>query len=262
MPGLKDCQIKFYQDNARFHTAQQALAQISRYGWTLMPGPAYSPDMAPSDIHLFGKYNNSLRGITFENDEMLLHEVRGWFRKQDVAFYQSDFVSWKERWPKYAQMEGRPASSVNEKNIAAVKILLEADRHITYHQIEESLDIPALGIRSILNDHLKLRTKYGSLKVKARLCLYENLDPLRRKCYLSSLLPEKLRVARYWKSKDNAPAHRSKVCADYLACTGLKLMEHPPYSPDIAPCEFSLFPHVKTRLKDKRFFCDEDLLRA
>ncbi|UYV71100.1 hypothetical protein LAZ67_8001714 [Cordylochernes scorpioides] len=54
-PGLKDCQIKFHQDNARPHTAQQTLAQISRYGWTLMPHPAYSPDLAPSDFYLFGK---------------------------------------------------------------------------------------------------------------------------------------------------------------------------------------------------------------
>ncbi|UYV66014.1 hypothetical protein LAZ67_3006191 [Cordylochernes scorpioides] len=36
---------------------------------------------------------------------MLHHEVRGWFRKQDVSFYQSDFVSWKERWTKYVQKE-------------------------------------------------------------------------------------------------------------------------------------------------------------
>ncbi|UYV76668.1 hypothetical protein LAZ67_14001663 [Cordylochernes scorpioides] len=93
-PGLKDCQIKFHQDNSRPHTAQQTLTQTSRYGWTLMPHPAYSPDLSPSDFYLFGNLKNYLRGRTFENDEMLLYE----FRKQKVAFYQSDFVSWKERW--------------------------------------------------------------------------------------------------------------------------------------------------------------------
>ncbi|UYV63461.1 hypothetical protein LAZ67_2004145 [Cordylochernes scorpioides] len=40
-------------DNARSHTAQQTLAQISRYGWTLMPHPTYSPDLAPPDFYLF-----------------------------------------------------------------------------------------------------------------------------------------------------------------------------------------------------------------
>ncbi|UYV76103.1 hypothetical protein LAZ67_13002528 [Cordylochernes scorpioides] len=51
---------------------------------------------------------------------------------------------------------GHPASSVNEENIAAVKKLLETDGHITYHQIEESLDIPASAIHSILYNHLKV----------------------------------------------------------------------------------------------------------
>ncbi|UYV82426.1 hypothetical protein LAZ67_21002058 [Cordylochernes scorpioides] len=93
-PGIKEFQIKFHQDNARPHTAQKTLAQISRYGWTLMSHPAYSPELAPS-----------LRGRTFENDEMLLHEVRGWFRKKEVEFYQRAFVSWKERWTKCVQRE-------------------------------------------------------------------------------------------------------------------------------------------------------------
>ncbi|UYV72377.1 hypothetical protein LAZ67_9002838 [Cordylochernes scorpioides] len=52
--GLKDCQIKFHQDNARPHTAQQTLVRIYRYVWTLMPHSAYSPDMTPSDFYLFG----------------------------------------------------------------------------------------------------------------------------------------------------------------------------------------------------------------
>ncbi|UYV60651.1 hypothetical protein LAZ67_1001762 [Cordylochernes scorpioides] len=107
--GLKGCQIKFHQDNARPHTAQQILAQIFRYGWILMPHPAYSPDLAPSDFYLFGKLKNFLPGRTFENDEMLLHEFRGWLRNQDVAFYQTTFVSWKKRWTNGVQREGKTA---------------------------------------------------------------------------------------------------------------------------------------------------------
>ncbi|UYV79175.1 hypothetical protein LAZ67_17001360 [Cordylochernes scorpioides] len=41
------------KDNARPHTVQQTLAHISRYVWTLMPHPAYSPDLASSDFYLF-----------------------------------------------------------------------------------------------------------------------------------------------------------------------------------------------------------------
>jgi len=31
------------------------------------------------------------------------------------------------------------------------------------------------------------------------------------------------------------------------------VMEHPPYSPDIAPCDFFLFPKIKSALKGTRF---------
>ncbi|UYV69373.1 hypothetical protein LAZ67_6003354 [Cordylochernes scorpioides] len=51
----------------------------------------------------------------------------------------------------YAEWRGQ----VNEENIAAVKKLLETDRNITYHQIEECLDSPESAIHSILHDHLK-----------------------------------------------------------------------------------------------------------
>jgi histone-lysine N-methyltransferase SETMAR len=60
---------------------------------------------------------------------------------------------------------------------------------------------------------------------------------------------------------DNSPAHRCKVCTEYLPSTGLKVLEHPPYSPDLAPCDFALFPYVKNRLKG-RWFSNDDLLRA
>ncbi|UYV75875.1 hypothetical protein LAZ67_13001632 [Cordylochernes scorpioides] len=48
---------------------------------------------------------------------------------------------------------------------------------------------------------------------------------------------------------DNAPTHHSKVCANYLARTGLNLLKHPPYSPDLVPCDVSLLPHMKNKLK-------------
>jgi len=91
-PNLKDSQIKFHQDNARPHTAQKTREKIARYGWTLMPHPAYSPDLAPSDFYLFGRLKNFLRGRTFESDEILLQEVRGWFKEKDTAFYQTAFA--------------------------------------------------------------------------------------------------------------------------------------------------------------------------
>ncbi len=35
---------------------------------------------------------------------------------------------------------------------------------------------------------------------------------------------------------------------EYLAVKGVKTLRHPPYSPDLAPADFFLFPRVKSEL--------------
>ena len=42
--------------------------------------------------------------------------------------------------------------------------------------------------------------------------------------------------------RDNAPVHNSILVTDYLSKMGIKTVTHPPYSPDLAPCDFWLFP--------------------
>ena len=45
--------------------------------------------------------------------------------------------------------------------------------------------------------------------------------------------------------QDNAPVHNSIPVTDYLTKTGIKTTSHPPYSPDLAPCDFWLFPKLR-----------------
>jgi len=40
------------------------------------------------------------------------------------------------------------------------------------------------------------------------------------------------------------------------------LLPHPPYSPDLAPCDFFLFPKIKKELKNRHFDNVENLARA
>ncbi|CAB3257263.1 unnamed protein product [Arctia plantaginis] len=61
---------------------------------------------------------------------------------------------------------------------------------------------------------------------------------------------------------DNAPANRTGKTIDYLREVGVKLLGHPPYSPDLAPCDFALFPYAKKALKGRRFSNDEELIGA
>jgi hypothetical protein len=39
------------------------------------------------------------------------------------------------------------------------------------------------------------------------------------------------------------------------------IIPHPPYSPDLAPCDFALFPKLKTKLKGQCFETVSDIQR-
>lgn len=52
---------------------------------------------------------------------------------------------------------------------------------------------------------------------------------------------------------DNAPAHSSAIATAKLVELRYELLPHPPYSPDLAPCNFFLFPNMKKWLGGKRF---------
>ncbi|PNF36917.1 hypothetical protein B7P43_G08390 [Cryptotermes secundus] len=56
--------------------------------------------------------------------------------------------------------------------------------------------------------------------------------------------------ARNWQlHDDNAPAHSSHLIQGFLAKHGIPQVRQAPYSPDMAPCDFWLFPRLKTPLK-------------
>jgi histone-lysine N-methyltransferase SETMAR len=51
----------------------------------------------------------------------------------------------------------------------------------------------------------------------------------------------------------NTPAHASLLIHSYLAKHQISVVPHPPYSPDLTPADFFLFPKLKTTLKGRRF---------
>ena len=57
---------------------------------------------------------------------------------------------------------------------------------------------------------------------------------------------------------DDASADTAAVTLDFLAANDVLLVTHPPYSPDLALCDWFLFPSVKRQLKGKQFQNAED----
>jgi len=52
---------------------------------------------------------------------------------------------------------------------------------------------------------------------------------------------------------DNAPAHRSRIGQAAILESGFEEMHHPPYSPDLAPSDYHLFPNLANVSVDRDF---------
>ena len=74
--------------------------------------------------------------------------------------------------------------------------------------------------------------------------------------------------------QDNVQVHNSIFVTDYLTKMGIKTVRHPPYSPELAPCDLWLFPKLRgcryERIKEMKeavmkvidTLTQEDFLRA
>lgn len=51
---------------------------------------------------------------------------------------------------------------------------------------------------------------------------------------------------------DNAPSHTALTVCQFLAESSTNIIGQPPYSPDMAPCDFFLFPKLKIPLRGRR----------
>jgi histone-lysine N-methyltransferase SETMAR len=58
---------------------------------------------------------------------------------------------------------------------------------------------------------------------------------------------------------DNAPVHMSAKSEAVIRQCGFQQLNHPPYSPDLAPSDYFLFRVTKTFLRGKQFSSDEDV---
>ena len=57
--------------------------------------------------------------------------------------------------------------------------------------------------------------------------------------------PALFKLGQWHFYQDNAPVHNSILVTDYLTKMDIKIVPHCPYSPDLTPCDFWLFPKLR-----------------
>jgi hypothetical protein len=94
--------------------------------------------------------------------------------------------------------------------------------------------------------------EFVSLRQRANQKFYLNV--LKRLCKnLQRNNPEKWQSGDWFLHHDSAPAHSTLNVQQFLAKNKIVVVSHHPYSPDLTPCNFSLYPQMKQVLKWRRF---------
>jgi histone-lysine N-methyltransferase SETMAR len=80
LPARLEGGVLLHRDNARTHTARANQGRIQELQWELLEYPSYSPDLAPSDVHLFGPLKDHSGGKRFADDDEVETDAQKWLK--------------------------------------------------------------------------------------------------------------------------------------------------------------------------------------
>jgi hypothetical protein len=92
--------VVLLHDNARPHTAAKTQDLIKTFGWEQIDHPSYSPDLAPSDFHVFLHLKKFLGGRRLLEDGDVKEAVNTWFSSQAASFYDAGIQKLVPRYDK------------------------------------------------------------------------------------------------------------------------------------------------------------------
>jgi len=102
----KQDKVYFLHDNARPHVAKSTREKLLELGWTTLVHPPYSPDLAPTDYHLFLSLANHLREKKFDDEHDLKTDIGNFFNQKSHEFYRRGIFSLPERWRQVVDSNG------------------------------------------------------------------------------------------------------------------------------------------------------------
>lgn len=94
-------------DNAPSHTAKLVKDTLKTLNWEILSHPPYSPDLAPSDYHLFASMGHSLAEQCFANFEEVEKWLFEFFASKEKKFFWDGIHNLPERWAKCVETNGQ-----------------------------------------------------------------------------------------------------------------------------------------------------------
>jgi hypothetical protein len=98
--------VIFLHENAPSHTAKPALSTWETLSWEVLSHAGYSPDLAPSDYHLFPLMGHALAEQRFSSYEDIKKWLNEWFAAKGEDYYWHGIHKLPERWVKCLTSDG------------------------------------------------------------------------------------------------------------------------------------------------------------
>ncbi|XP_025155877.1 histone-lysine N-methyltransferase SETMAR-like [Harpegnathos saltator] len=102
----KQKNIVFHYDNTRPHTSMQIQCKLKELKWDLLLHPPYSPDIVPSDYHLFRSLQKSLNNRKFTSFHNLQNYISSFFDEKPATFYEKGIQMLPDQWRKIVENNG------------------------------------------------------------------------------------------------------------------------------------------------------------
>ncbi|KAG5321047.1 MOS1T transposase, partial [Pseudoatta argentina] len=94
-------------DNARPHVAKPVKTYLETLKWEVLPHPPYSPDIAPTNFHLFRSMAHGLADRRFHSYEEAQKWIDSWIASKDMSFFRRGIHVLPERWEKVVSSDGQ-----------------------------------------------------------------------------------------------------------------------------------------------------------
>ncbi|GFW69344.1 mariner Mos1 transposase [Trichonephila clavipes] len=98
--------VIFFDDNAPSHRAKPTKDIIKALGCEPLAHAAYSPDLAPSDYHLFASLGHALADQRFTSYESVKSWLGDWWPQKTEHFFWRGIHKLPERWGKCVASDG------------------------------------------------------------------------------------------------------------------------------------------------------------
>ena len=153
----------------------------------------------------------------------------------------------------------RSVTSRTEGNVQKINEIVRKDRRLSIRMIADMVNINKEMVRQILHDELNM-TKVCAKLVPKNLT-QDQKDNGKNICYdiMERLTEEPDLLTHVITGDETWIFHNALSVKQFLADRHISVLEHPPYSPDFAPCNFHLFPKVKSALKRTHFQSVEEI---